>query len=95
MDYYRVLGLAPTATQYDVDLAYKKQASTHYPKTDAENRTANQKKFTDASQAYATLSDPARRDHYDQLYTKSFSKNDALKTFDNFFKEFDVEENEQ
>lgn len=45
-----------------------------------------QKKFNDISEAYFTLSSPARRDHYDSLMHK-YSTEDAYKTFEKFFSE--------
>lgn len=90
LDYYRIMGVVPSASQTDIDLAYRKKASEHLPEVSKDDRVTAQKKFNQVSQAYATLSDPARRDYYDQLALKPFSKADALKQFDSFFREFEL-----
>lgn len=94
-DYYQALNLKPTASQEEVEKSYKKLASEWYPERKNENRMEAQKKFNKVTHAFHILSDPAKRACYDQLTQKKFSKEDALKTFENFFQENDILEDEQ
>lgn len=64
-DLYGVLHLKPTASQEEVEKAYKKLASEWYPERKNDNRAEAQKKFNSISHAFAVLSDPARRNYYD------------------------------
>jgi curved DNA-binding protein len=64
-DYYAVLGVPKTATQAEIKKAYRKLARELHPDTnkdpDAERR------FKEANEAHAVLSDPERRKQYDEL----------------------------
>ncbi|KAF8443586.1 DnaJ domain-containing protein [Terfezia claveryi] len=68
-DYYKVLGVFPTATQQEIRDAYKKAAlKTHPDRVSATDpaRTARTRKFQEVNDAYYTLSDPQRRRDYDE-----------------------------
>jgi DnaJ-class molecular chaperone len=60
MDYYSTLGIAKTATPEEIKKAYRKLASQHHP--DKGGETA---KFQELQTAYETLSDPQKRQQYD------------------------------
>jgi curved DNA-binding protein CbpA len=45
--------------------------------------------------AYSILSDPSRRDDYDQIKHYHFTKEQALQTFDEFFKTYGLLPNEE
>lgn len=60
-DYYKILGVAQTASQEEIKKAYRKLANTHHP-----DKGGDQNKFKDISVAYDTLSDPAKRADYDR-----------------------------
>ena len=69
-DYYEVLGIDKTATGDDIKSAYRKAAIKWHPDkwvngTDEEKKTAEEK-FKEASEAYSVLSDPEKRQRYDQ-----------------------------
>ena len=64
MDFYIVLGLERGATLNDIKRAYKRLARKHHPDINPGDRLAAQK-FRQIAEAYATLSDPDRRRHYD------------------------------
>ncbi|KAG8525514.1 uncharacterized protein KY384_009158 [Bacidia gigantensis] len=67
-DYYKILEIAPDATQQQIRDAYKKQALKSHPDrvpTDSPERPARTKKFQQINDAYYTLSDPTRRRDYD------------------------------
>lgn len=60
MDYYSILGVNKDATADDIKRAYRKQASVHHP-----DKGGDTKRFQEIQEAYATLSDPEKRAHYD------------------------------
>ncbi|PGH19193.1 chaperone DnaJ [Polytolypa hystricis UAMH7299] len=63
--YYDFLGVSPTATEQELKSAYKKGALKHHPDKNAHNPDAAEK-FKDLSHAYEVLSDPQKRQLYDQ-----------------------------
>ena len=60
MDYYKVLGVSASATQDEIKSAYRKLAMKHHP-----DRGGDPKQFQDIQEAYANLSDPEKRQQYD------------------------------
>jgi curved DNA-binding protein CbpA len=62
LGYYRVLGLAPNATQAQIAHAYREWAKTSHPDVTGKPDTAE---FIRIKTAYDTLNDPARRARYD------------------------------
>jgi DnaJ-class molecular chaperone len=64
-DPYRVLGVAPDADPLTIRRAYQKLARRWHPALRAADREA-EARFQEASQAYAVLSDPEQRRHWDQ-----------------------------
>lgn len=96
VDLYEVLGLKHTASHSEVEMAFKKKASECYPsKNPKDDRATLQRKFNDVAYAYSILVDPVRRDDYDQIHHYRFSKQQALKQFDDFFKKHGVLPNEE
>ncbi|KAL3418979.1 fungal specific transcription factor domain-containing protein [Phlyctema vagabunda] len=63
--YYDILGVAPTCTEAELKKAYKIGALKHHPDKNAHNPDAADK-FKDLSHAYEILSDPQKRQIYDQ-----------------------------
>src|SRR4051812_13747617 len=64
MDFYMLLGVERGATLNDIKRAYKRLARKHHPDINPGDRMAAAQ-FRQIAQAYETLSDPARRHHYD------------------------------
>jgi curved DNA-binding protein len=64
-DYYQVLGIPKSASQADVKKAYRKLARELHPDTNKD--PAAEKRFKDANEAHAVLSDPEKRKQYDEL----------------------------
>ena len=65
MDYYTTLGINKNASQDEIKKAYKKQSMAHHP-----DRTGgDDSKFKDINEAYQTLSDPQKKQMYDQFGT--------------------------
>ncbi|KAK0731606.1 mitochondrial targeting protein [Lasiosphaeris hirsuta] len=63
--YYDILGVAPTATEQELKKAYKVGALKYHPDKNAHNPAAEEK-FKEVSHAYEILSDPQKRQLYDQ-----------------------------
>lgn len=64
MDHYAVLGLEPEASQADIKRAYRRLARRYHPGINPGDRAA-EAMFRRISEAYQTLTDPARREQYD------------------------------
>ncbi|MCD6337723.1 MAG: molecular chaperone DnaJ [Candidatus Marinimicrobia bacterium] len=65
-DYYDILGVSKTATQEELKKAYRKLAVKYHPDKNPNNKEA-EGKFKEAAEAYSALSDPEKRQRYDQF----------------------------
>ena len=70
-DYYEVLGIDRNASASEIKKAYRKLAKKYHPDTNPGDKEA-EKKFKEASEAYAVLSDPEKRRQYDQFGHAAF-----------------------
>jgi curved DNA-binding protein len=64
-DYYQTLGVPKTASQADIKKAYRKLARELHPDTNKD--PAAEKRFKEANEAHAVLSDAEKRKQYDEL----------------------------
>jgi curved DNA-binding protein len=65
MDYYSTLGIDRNASQEQIKKAYKKMSMQHHP-----DRTGgDDSKFKEINEAYQNLSDPQKKQMYDQFGT--------------------------
>ena len=65
-DYYKVLGVAPAASDKEITKAYRKLARTLHPDANPGDAAAEER-FKEVSAAYDVLGDGERRAQYDQV----------------------------
>ena len=64
-DFYKILGVSPTASQSDIKDAYRSKAKALHPDKN-QGDTALEEKFKAVSEAYDILSDSKKRAEYDE-----------------------------
>ena len=65
-DYYEVLGVEKTASVEEIKKAYRKKAIQYHPDKNPGDKQAEEN-FKEAAEAYDVLSDPQKRQRYDQF----------------------------
>ena len=64
-DYYETLGVDRSASQDEIQSAYRKLARKHHP--DVAKEPESEKRFKEINEAYEVLRDPEKRTRYDTL----------------------------
>ena len=72
-DYYEVLGVSKDADEDTLKKAYRKLAKKYHPDANPGDKEA-EAKFKEASEAYSVLSDPQKRQQYDQFGHAAFEQ---------------------
>jgi curved DNA-binding protein len=92
-DYYAVLGLEKSASAEQIKKAYRKLALKYHPDKNQGNTNAEER-FKEITEAYAVLSDPQKKQQYDQFgdtaFHQNFSQEDIFRNADlgSIFREF-------
>jgi len=97
-DLYKILGVSRSSSQEDIKKAYRKLAAKHHPDKNLDDPHKSAEKFKEVTQAYETLADPKKRQHFDQFGHGDFqgfggnaggqSAEGFGDIFDSVFKEF-------
>lgn len=74
-DYYQVLGVSKGVSEADLKSAYRKLARQYHP--DVNKAPDAAEKFKEVSEAYQVLSDPKKRQLYDQVGHAAFEPGNA------------------
>ena len=72
-DYYSILGVSKSATADEIKKAYRKLALQHHPDRNKGDKVA-EGKFKEVTKAYEVLSDPQKRQTYDQFGEAAFEQ---------------------
>ena len=85
MEYYKILGVAKTASADEIKKAYRKLALKYHPDKNPGSKEA-EAKFKDINEAYAVLSDEKKRKEYDMYgetgFQQRYSQEDIFRNFD-------------
>jgi DnaJ-class molecular chaperone len=71
-DYYEILGVAKGATSDVVKAAYRKMALKWHPDRNQDKKAEAEEKFKEINEAYQVLSDPQKKQMYDQFGHAAF-----------------------
>jgi len=85
-DYYKTLGIEKSASAEEIKKAYRKLALKYHPDRNPNDKKNAEEKFKKISEAYAVLSDPEKRQQFDnygsEAFSQKFSQEDIFRGFD-------------
>ena len=81
--YYKMLGVKKDATQNEIKKAYRKLAIKYHP-----DKGGDPEKFKELGTAYQTLSDPKKRQMYDQFGEGAENLHSGFQSADDLFSQF-------
>eukprot|EP00316_Scyphosphaera_apsteinii_P020706 CAMPEP_0119310288 /NCGR_PEP_ID=MMETSP1333-20130426/18585_1 /TAXON_ID=418940 /ORGANISM="Scyphosphaera apsteinii, Strain RCC1455" /LENGTH=350 /DNA_ID=CAMNT_0007314445 /DNA_START=18 /DNA_END=1070 /DNA_ORIENTATION=+ len=94
-NYYKILGVDKTASETEINKAYKKLAVKYHPDKNPDNKELAEENFKKVSEAYEVLSNQEKRQTYDQFGKSGleqggmggggFSRGQAEEIFSQFF----------
>jgi molecular chaperone DnaJ len=64
-DFYEILGITKNASEDEIKKAYRKLAIKYHPDKNPDDK-ASEEKFKEAAEAYEILSNPEKRQRYNQ-----------------------------
>ncbi|MDX1583087.1 MAG: J domain-containing protein [Thermoanaerobaculia bacterium] len=71
-DYYDILGVKKDASEAEIKKAYRQMARKYHPDVNPDDKEA-ERKFKEASEAYAVLGDKEKREQYDRVGKEAFN----------------------
>ncbi|CAF2040641.1 unnamed protein product [Brassica napus] len=77
VDYYNVLNVPPSASEDDLKKSYRRLAMKWHPDKNPSSKKEAEAKFKQISEAYDVLSDPQRRQIYDQYGEDGLKSSDV------------------
>jgi curved DNA-binding protein len=85
MDYYKTLGVSRDASPEEIKKAYRKLAVKYHPDKAKGDKKQAEENFKKVSEAYAVLSNPEKRQEFDQYgaqgFRAKFSQEDIFRGF--------------
>ena len=72
-DYYQILGVTKQASETEIKKAYRKLALQYHPDRNKGDKEL-EKKFKEVTKAYEVLSDPQKKQTYDQFGEAAFEQ---------------------
>jgi curved DNA-binding protein len=82
-DYYNILGVTKSSSQDEIKKAYRKLAMKHHP-----DRGGDSAKFQEIQNAYETLSNPQKRQEYDNPMPEFRFNTGNMDGFEDIFSQF-------